>query len=196
MQPLSAPAVAILIAAALAACSVPTPGPATPTAPTAATGPARVSASPTAEPTPDQRPLQSLLPADFRGVEAHTFPVGQEMLERLAAAIGIRRRRLEAAYASDHGPAFVQMYALRAAGHEPGELLEALPRAAYPNAVAGSVTIEVRRLGDRRVTVISEPSQAASIGSFYACQDGGTLIVAQALAEPVAEAAIEELPPN
>ena len=43
------------------------------------------------------------------------------------------------------------------------------------------------------MTVISEPSTAGTIGSFYAFVDGGTLIVAQALAEPVAEAAFEEL---
>ena len=44
------------------------------------------------------------------------------------------------------------------------------------------------------VTVISEPTLAGTIGSFYAQVDGGTLIVAQALAEPVAEAAFDELP--
>ncbi len=44
------------------------------------------------------------------------------------------------------------------------------------------------------MTVISEPNQAGTIGSFYALVDGGTLIVAQALAEPVAEAAFDELP--
>jgi hypothetical protein len=147
----------------------------------------------TPEPTPDDRPLQGLLPVDFRGVEAHTFPVGQDMLARLATALGIRRRALEVAYASDHGPAFVQMYALRANGHEADELLDALAQAAYAGA-SGSVTVEERQLGDRRVTVISEPSQAVSIGSFYALVDGGTLIVAQALAEPVAEAAFQELP--
>ena len=154
------------------------------------------TASPTPEPTLDERPLQSLLPADFRGTEAHTFPVGQDMLARLASAIGVRRRALEAAYASDHGPAFVQMYALRVSGHDPQELLDALPQAAYPNAPAGSITVEAGQLGERQVTVISEPSQAATIGSFYAFTDGGTLIVAQALAEPVAEAALEELPPS
>ena len=53
------------------------------------------------------------------------------MLARLATAIGVRRRALEAAYASDHGPAFVQIFALRAAGHDPQELLDALPQAAY-----------------------------------------------------------------
>jgi hypothetical protein len=135
-----------------------------------------------------------MLPADFRGTEAHTFPVGQDMLARLAAAVGIRRRALEAAYASDHGPAFVQTYALRAASHDPQELLDALPQAAYPNAPAGSITVEPGQLGDRSVTVISEPNEAATIGSFYALIDGGTLIVAQALAEPVAAAAFDELP--
>ena len=86
------------------------------------------------------------------------------------------------------------MFALRAAGHDPQELLDALPQAAYPTASAGSVTVEPGQLGDRQVTVISEPSTAGTIGSFYAFVDGGTLIVAQALAEPVAEAAFEELP--
>jgi hypothetical protein len=151
------------------------------------------SAEATPEPTPDARPLLGLLPADFRGVEAHTFPVGQDMLARLATALGLRPGGLDVAYASDHGPAFVQMYALRASGHDPGELLDALSQAAYAGA-SGSVTVEERQLGDRRVTVISEPSQAASIGSFYALVDGETLIVAQALAEPVVEAAFHELP--
>jgi hypothetical protein len=64
---------------------------------------------------------------------------------------------------------------------------------AYPGA-RGTVTVEPLQLGNRKVTVISEPSQAAAIGSFFAFVDGGTLIVAQALAEPVAEAAFEELP--
>ncbi len=116
------------------------------------------------------------------------------MLARLAAAVGIRRRALEAAYASDHGPAFVQMYALRATGHDPQELLDALPQAAYPSAPAGSISVAPGRLGDRDVTVVSEPNEAGTIGSFYALVDGGTLIVAQALVEPVAEAAFEELP--
>ena len=86
------------------------------------------------------------------------------------------------------------MYALRVAGHDPQELLDALPQAAYPGAAAGSITVEPGELGDRAVTVISEPNQAGSTGSFYALIDGGALIVAQALAEPVAEAAFNELP--
>jgi hypothetical protein len=188
---------AVMAALALAACSAgPTPGGASPShssPSSAASLVPSVSDAPTPEATPDDRPLQSLLPADFRGTEAHTFAVGQDMLARLAAAVGVRRRALEAAYASDHGPAFVQMFALRAPGQDPRELLDALTRAAYA-AGAGSVTVEQRQLGDRRVTVISEPSLAASIGSFYAFSDGGTLIVAQALAQPVAEAAFEELP--
>jgi hypothetical protein len=188
---------AVMGALALAACSAgPTPGGASmshsPASPTVSLEPS-VSDSPTPEPTPDQRPLQSLLPGDFHGTEAHTFAVGQDLLARLATAIDLPRRALDAAYASDHGPAFVQMYALRARGRDPRELLDALPQAAYP-AAAGTVTVEAGRLGDRQVTVISEPSQAATIGSFYAFVDGGTLIVAQALAEPVAEAAFDELP--
>ncbi|HKO32807.1 MAG TPA: hypothetical protein VJY85_03570 [Candidatus Limnocylindria bacterium] len=185
---------AVVTVVALAACTPAATGGASPgTHPPGSTA-ARASLPPTPEPTRDARPLQGMLPADFRGTEAHTFPVGQDMLARLAAAIGIGRRALEAAYASDHGPAFVQMYALRAAGHDPQELLAVLPAAAYPSAPAGSVTVEPGRLGDRTVTVISEPNQAGTIGSFYALIDGGTLIVTQALAEPVAEAAFDELP--
>jgi hypothetical protein len=194
MPSLRTSALLVISAAALAACSLPAPA-ATPLAtPSATTRNEMAGASPKAVPTPDVRPLQALLPADFRGVEAHTFPVGQAMLDRLAAAIGIRRQALEAAYASDHGPAFVQMYALRAAGHDPRELLAVLPQAAFPDSADGSVTVEERQLGDRLVTEVSEPSQAATIGTFYAFVDGGTLIVAQALAEPVAEAALDELP--
>ena len=198
MRPSRIRAPSLVIAAALTACSsVATPGAHAPTVPpatVAATSPAAASASQSTAPTADERPLQDLLPAGFRGVEAHRFPVGQEMLARLAAAIGVRQRALEAAYASDHGPAFVQMFALRVAGHDPQELLDAFPRVAYPTAPDGSITVEPGQLGDRQVTVISEPSQAGTIGSFYAFVDGGTLIVAQALAEPVAEAAFEELP--
>jgi len=197
MRPFRICAVAVTLAA-LAACSyAATPGAASPTAQTAtnqASSPGETSASPTPQPTPDERPLQGLLPGDFRGTEAHTFAVGQDMLARLATAVGIRRRALDAAYASDHGPAFVQMYALRAAGHDPQDLLAALPQAAYPKAPAEAITVEPGRFGDRRVTVISEPSEVGTIGSFYALVDGGTLIVAQALAEPVAEAAFAELP--
>jgi hypothetical protein len=183
----------VVTAAALAACSgATTPGAASPPQPATPESSGSVAAS--ASPTPDARPLQELLPARFRGTEAHTFAVGQDLLARLATAIGIRRRALEAAYASDHGPAFVQMYALRAAGHGPQELLDALPKAAYPGAPPGSIRVEEGQLGDRLVTVISDPNEAGPIGSFYALVDGGTLIVAQALAEPVAEAALDELP--
>ena len=198
MRPFRICAIAVTVAGLAACSSAPAEGDGSPSASTGvptATG-AGPSASPTPEPTPDERPLQGLLPADFRGTEAHTFPVGHDMLARLATAIGVRRRALEAAYASDHGPAFVQMYALRVRGRDPQELLDALPTAAYPNAPADAITVEGGQLGDRQVTVISEPSQAATIGAFYAITDGGTLIVAQALAEPVAEAAFEELPPN
>ena len=199
MRPFRICALAVTVAALAACSSAPAPGTPSETpqteVPAAASSPPPADASPTPQPTPDERPLQGLLPADFRGTEAHTFPVGQDMLARLAAAIGIRRRALKAAYASDHGPAFVQMYALRAAGHDPLELLDALPQAAYPSAPAGSITVEPGQLGDRAVTVISEPNLAGTIGSFYAFVDGGALIVAQALAEPVAEAAFDELPP-
>lgn len=189
--------VTAMTVAALAACSTtaaPGQGSPDPRAGSDAAASSSVAgrASHTSQPTPDERPLQNLLPAEFRGVEAHTFPVGQDMLERLALAIGIRRRALEVAYASDHGPAFVQMFAVRAPGGDPLELLEALPHAAYPDAADGAIIAARIQLGDHRVTAISDPSAASSIGSFYAQVDGRTLIVAQSFAEPVAEAAFDE----
>ncbi|HET7521452.1 MAG TPA: hypothetical protein VFK61_07945 [Candidatus Limnocylindria bacterium] len=152
------------------------------------------SATPTASPEPDRRPLQSLLPSDFRGTEAHTFAVGEEMLAALADAVDARRPDLDVAFASDHGPAFVQMFAIRADGVDPMALLAALPAAAYRGAQADSISVTRGGLGGHDLTVISQPEQAPRLGTFYAFADGGTLIVVQALAEPVAEAAIEAMP--
>jgi hypothetical protein len=150
--------------------------------------------SPVPSATKDTRPLQGLLPSDFGGAEAHTFAVGQDMLSQLADELSVAPAELEVAFASDHGTAFVQMYALRSAGHEADELMAALPAAAYPGAPPGSVTVSQERLAGRTVTVISDPAEAARIGTFYCLADGEVLLVAQVLDEAVAEAAFEELP--
>ena len=100
MRPFRICALAVTVAA-LAACRSTAisyaPSQAAQTERPASASPAPADASPTPLPTPDARPLQGLLPADFRGTEAHTFAVGQDMLARLAAVIGIRRHALEAA---------------------------------------------------------------------------------------------------
>ena len=148
----------------------------------------------TPAPSPDVRDLRALLPSEFRGTEAHTFAVGTEMLARVASVLALRQDDLEAAFASDHGPAFVQMYALRAPGRSAQEIQAALSQAAYPQADPSSVSVNSQQLGRRSVTVISHDPEADTIGTFYCLIDGSVLIVAQALAEPVAEAAFDELP--
>jgi hypothetical protein len=163
--------------------------------PAASSAPSRpADTPPTASPTPDERPLQALLPSSFRGTPPHTFAVGEEMLERLRTALGVAPGALESAFASDHGPAFVQMYALRASGLSAPEMLAALPEAAYPDAEPGSVMVSEAVLGTRNVTVITEPSAATTLGTYYCLVDGEVLVVAQALAEPVAESAFAALP--
>ncbi|HEY7463380.1 MAG TPA: hypothetical protein VH987_02955 [Candidatus Limnocylindria bacterium] len=199
------PLVLLLLATLVAACSgatgagtataaLPTPSLSATSSEPSATASAAGSSSQQPSPAADDRPLQDLLPADFADTEAHTFAVGQEMLAALAAGVGASPDDLEVAFASDHGPAFVQMFAIRIAGHEPQELLDALPEAAYPEETPDSIVVDEAQLGGRDVTVISQPEEVARLGTFYALIDGGTLIVAQTLAEEVAAAAIEALP--
>ena len=88
------------------------------------------------------------------------------------------RRALEAAYASDHGPAFVQMFA---PGRRPR------PTGAARCPTAGGLPHCLRRLRHGRARTArrppgdghQRPSTAGTIGSFYAFVDGGTLIVAR-----------------
>ena len=191
---------ALAISAALAACasavgsaggSVSVP-PSIPEA--SATAAASDKESPAPSATQDTRSLQGLLPSDFGGAEAQTFAVGQDMLARLADERSLAPNELEVAFASDHGTAFVQMYALRAAGHSADEILAAMPAAAYPEDSPGSITVSGQSLAGRTVTVISDPAESARIGTFYCLADGDVLIVAQVLDPAVAETAFEELP--
>ena len=98
---------------------------------------------------------------------------------------------LQVAYASDHGAAFVQMYAIRAKGIHAAELLAGLAMVAYPS---GKAEVSAKTIAGRSVTVINQPETANRLGTFYAFAVGDTLIVAEAFAEPVVERALQALP--
>jgi hypothetical protein len=151
------------------------------------------AASPLATATPDTRSLQALLPSDFGSVGAHRFAVGPDMLARLTAELGVAPGDLEVAFASDHGPALVQEYAIRPTKHSAEETLAALALVAYPDARETTTATE-QQMGMWMVTVISEPTEAARLGTLYCIADGQVLIVAQAFAEAVADAAFAEPP--
>ena len=175
-----------LCAAGCAARGVPSAG-----APSPVAAVASITAPPTAGPTPSPVPLQAMLPARIGATVLHTFPVGKDWLARLASELGVSRRRLDVAYASDHGAAFVQMYAIRAAGVDTPRLLTALAAVAYPT---GSADVSSKTIAGREVTVINQPETTNGLGTFYAFGIGDTLIVAEAFAEPVVERAFQALP--
>ncbi|HEX2141987.1 MAG TPA: hypothetical protein VHK28_06890 [Candidatus Limnocylindria bacterium] len=111
------------------------------------------------------RDLQDLLPADFGGVEAHTFPVGQDMLARLAAELGVEDDDVQVAFASDHGPAFIQMFAMRVVGSTADQVADALTRTAYP--AEAQPRVSSLRLADRDLAVIRDEALATQRGTFY-----------------------------
>ena len=121
-------------------------------------------------------PLQAQLPGQLGGVELHTFAVGQDTLDRLAAARGVPRTDVEAAYASEHGARFFQMYAI-----------------AYPPDVT-DVSVTEETIDGRAVTVVHAPSAAGRLGTFYVLPRDGTLFVVQALDRETAEEALAGLP--
>lgn len=152
---------------------------------------ASIAATPTPGPTPSPKALQAMLPVRTGTTELHTFPVGQDWLARLATRLGIAASDLHAAYASDHGAAFVQMYAIRVAGFDTRQLLAALATVAYPT---GQAEVSSKMIAGREVTIINQPETAIRLGTFYAFGIGDTLIVAEAFAEPVVERAFQALP--
>jgi hypothetical protein len=175
-----------LCAAGCAARGVPSAGASSPV--TAVTS---ISATPTLGPTPSPVPLQAMLPARIGTTVLHTFPVGQDWLARLASELGVSRSSLDVAYASDHGAAFVQMYALRSTGLDTPRLLTALAAVAYPT---GKADVSSKTIAGREVTIINQAETANRLGTFYAFGIGDTLIVAEAFAEPVVERAFQALP--
>jgi hypothetical protein len=182
-------AAALALTLGVAGCAL--AGPAATASPYAPRTAASIGATPTPGPTPSPKALLSMLPAKIGTTELHTFPVGQDWLARLATRLGIEIGELEVAYASDHGAAFVQMYAIRAAGIQAAQLLAALVTVAYPS---GTAEVSSKTIAGRDVTVINQPETANRLGTFYAFAVGDTLIVAEAFAEPVVERAFQAVP--
>lgn len=181
--------VAVLLAVALAGCA-PVGDPSAPpsASPSSADSAGTMPASPGSV-----VPVGDLLPRELGGVELHTFAVGQDSVARLLAAVGATSPDLEIAYASDHGARFLQLYALRVSGVDGEILLEAFATAAYDPA-AGMTDRSQEQIGDREVSVISQPASAQRIGTFYACLLGEALLVAQTLDRPTAQECLAAMP--
>lgn len=137
--------------------------------------------------------LSSLLPVELDGVEAHTFPVAQDLLARLAAALEVPVASVDAAYSSEHGARFIQMLAIRVPGIGAEDVLAVLPRVAYP-PVASEPEVNSDTLAGRDVVVVNHPDLAFRLGTFYGFTDGGALIVVETLERDAAEAAIGAMP--
>lgn len=189
----------VVAALLLAGCAQPVTAPGATTRTPAESGASPPSSTPAVTAAPsvqaeDLRELQELLPADFGGVEAHTFAVGHDMLERLATDLGVDPAEVQVAFASDHGPAFIQMFAIRVSGRSAQDLEQALTRTAYPTDATPEVSTV--RLAGRELTVVSDQALGPQRGTFYLLPlpEQQALIVAQAFAEPVVEAALGELP--
>ena len=183
---------ALILPIVLAACSVATP--AEPSqSPTAAATPGARATPAVAATSEDLPPLQGQLPSELGGVELHTFAVGQDILERLAAELGVAQDEVEVAYASEHGARFFQMYAIRLAGSPAGALATAWAAVAYPPDVRDASVTEEKVEG-RAVTVVHAPSAAARLGTFSLLPRDETLFVVQAFDIETAREALAGLP--
>lgn len=154
----------------------------------------RLSPSPSASGSPSPSiGLAELLPTSLNGVELHSFAVGGDILKRLAAALGVPPTAVEAAYASEHGARFFQSYALRVAGVDGQHLLDAFSASAY-DPTEGDVTRDEATVGGRPVTVVTQASTAARLGTFYAYLVDDVLLVVQSFDPVVADEVIAALP--
>jgi hypothetical protein len=158
---------------------------------TTTTGVPSASPAPSTTPVPE---VADLLPAALDGIEAHTFPVAQDLLARLAASIEIPVDDLEVAYASEHGARFIQMLAVRAPGVPEGRMLEALSEAAYPPIGLDALAVGTDTLAGLEVVTVHNPQLAPRLGTFYGLVRGGALIVVEAFAREDADVAVEALP--
>jgi hypothetical protein len=185
---------ALILPIVLVGCSA---APAEPSrSPSAIATPSASASATTAAPTNPEGellPLQALLPSQLSEVELHTFPVGQDTLDRLAANLGVAREEVEVAYASEHGARFFQMYAVRLAGSPASSLATAWAAIAYPPDVT-DVSVVAETSDGRAVTLVHAPSAAARLGTFYLLPQADTLIVVQALDRETAEEALAALP--
>ena len=177
----------------LVACSV--AAPAEPSQSPSAIAIPNASATPTARGDPGMLslPFKPSCPASWAEVELHTFAVGQDILERLAAELGVAPEEIEAAYASEHGARFFQMYAIRLAGSPASSLATAWAAVAYPPDVS-DVSVTEETIDGMAVTVVHAPSAAARLGTFYLLPRGETLLVVQAFDIETAEEALAALP--
>jgi len=137
-------------------------------------------------------PIGSALPVELTGVELHTFAVGEDILARVAEALGVPVPELEVAFASDHGARFVQMYALRLPGTDAASLATTWAAVAFPPDVT-EVSVSERTLVDRTVTVVESP-ELPSVGTFYLDPRDDILVVVQAFDVEVAEEALAAVP--
>lgn len=137
--------------------------------------------------------MAALLPTQLGGVELHTFPVGAEIVDRLAARLGVPADDLETAFASEHGSRFLQMYAIRLGGTSAEALVSAWSAVAYPPEV-GDVAITGETINGVSMTAVHSPSTASRLGTFYVDRRGETLIVVQAFDPLVAAEALASIP--
>ena len=137
--------------------------------------------------------LAKVLPTSLHGVELHTFPVGGDIIDRLASTLGVEPTVIEAAYASEHGARFFQTYALRVPGVGGQRLLEALAASVYDPA-DGEVTRVEAAVGGRSVTVVTQASTAARLGTFYAYVHHEVVLVVHSFDPAVADDVIAALP--
>ncbi len=126
-------------------------------------------------------------------MELHTFAVGEDILARLAAELGVDPDELETAFASDHGARFLQMYAIRLQGTTAAELAEGWGQVAYPPD-ADDVAIADETIDGEPITVVDSPSTRSRLGTFYLDRRGQTLIVVQAFDFSVAVEALASIP--
>lgn len=152
------------------------------------------AAPPTPAPAPETPPpIDTILPVTLGGVELHTFAVGQDILERLAARLAVGIDRFEVRYASEHGARFLQMYALRLPGTTGAQLVEAWVAAVYPPDIDDAASSE-ESLAGKTVTLVSAASVAERLGAFHIYNHGDTLIAVQAFDPQVAAEALAALP--
>jgi len=182
----------LLLPMVLGACSV--AAPAEPSQSPSAVATPSAGATPATSATPEELPpLQAQLPSQLGGVELHTFAVGPDILDRLAAELGVAPEAIEAAYASEHGARFFQMYAIRLAGSPASSLATSWAAVAYPPDVSDTSVME-ETIDGRAVTVVRAPSAAARLGTFFLLPRDETLLVVQAFDHETAEEALAALP--
>lgn len=160
--------------------------------PVSTSAPRQPAITPSATVESTRQPLDAMLPTELGGVELHTFPVGQDSMQRLASRFGLDLADLDVRYASEHGARFLQMYAIRAPGVSGSDLLEAWAAVAYPADIT-DVAHSEQVIGTTTVRVGHAPSAAARLGSYYAFNLDDTLLVVQAFDPEAATEAVGAL---